>query len=143
MFHAILKQKGINTSEDYVFRVVNLVRDRVNFVHEIWNECYFFFEAPESFDEQVVQKRWKPETAGQIREIVSILDEIDPFEPSAIDMAIKEWIIQKGYNTGAVMNAIRLLLVGTSKGPHLSDIMHLVGRKETTARLQKGITILG
>lgn len=143
LFHAILKQKGINTSEDYVFRVVNLVRDRVNFVHEIWNECYFFFEAPESFDEQVVQKRWKPETAGQIREIVSILDEIDPFEPSAIDMAIKEWIIQKGYNTGAVMNAIRLLLVGTSKGPHLSDIMHLVGRKETTARLQKGITILG
>lgn len=143
LFNTILQEKGISISEEYVFRVVGLVRDRVSFVKELWDECYFFFVAPESYDEQVVQKRWKPESADQMREISDILDKLEPFDPSTIDLAIKEWITGKSYNTGAVMNAIRLLMVGTSKGPHLSDIMHLVGRKETTARLQKGINILG
>jgi glutamyl-tRNA synthetase len=58
-------------------------------------------------------------------------------EPIVID-----WINQKEYKMGAVMNAFRLSLVGESKGPHLFDIAGMIGKEETLLRLRKAIEIL-
>jgi glutamyl-tRNA synthetase len=43
---------------------------------------------------------------------------------------------------GAIMNSLRLLLVGAAKGPHLGDIMEILGKEETLERIQKGINKL-
>lgn len=142
LFAEELTKKGIQAQPEYVHEVVSLVRDRVAFVKELWDESFFFFEAPKSFDEQVVQKRWKAESAQQMQEMAEILGHIEPFDTVTIDQAIKNRIAEKGYNTGAVMNVIRLLLVGTSKGPYLSDIMQLIGREETISRVDFGTKAL-
>lgn len=143
LFTEELANKGIQAKSDLITEVVALVRERVSFVKELWDESYFFFEAPKTYDDQVVQKRWKPESALQMKEIAAILRHVELFDTVTIDEVIKNWISEKGYNTGGVMNAIRLLLVGTSKGPHLSDIMKVIGREETISRLDSGSKILG
>jgi len=141
-FIPLLEKKGINTNPEYVSKVVGLVKERVQFVHELWEQSSFFFQAPDSYDEQVIKKRWKENTPAQMAELAGLLNGITTFTATHIDEALKSWIEEKGYGMGAIMNALRLLLVGAAKGPHLGDIMALIGQKETISRIQNGIQTL-
>lgn len=141
-FSIFLQEKGITSDNETITKVVSLVKERVNFVKEIWNESYFFFETPTEYDDQVVKKRWKAETPAQMRALAEMLATIDAFEPSNLDEVIKVWIETNSYGMGAVMNALRLLLVGAAKGPHLADIMAIIGKDETLKRISKGLSSL-
>ncbi|HMM10970.1 MAG TPA: glutamate--tRNA ligase [Bacteroidales bacterium] len=139
---AVLQAKGIHNENLKLEVIGNLMKDRVHFVHEIVEEGRFFFEAPEQYDEQVVKKRWKAETPGQMDALACELEKLTAFEPEAIDAALQQFITSNGLNTGAVMNALRLLLVGAAKGPHLAEIMWIIGKDETLKRIRRGIVRL-
>lgn len=141
-FQPMLQAKGIHAELQYVQQAVGLVKERVQFVHELWEQSSFFFQAPDSYDEQVVKKRWKENAPAQMTELAVLLNGIASFTSTEIDEALKSWIEEKGYGMGAIMNALRLLLVGEAKGPHLADIMALIGKTETISRIQNGIKTL-
>jgi len=54
----------------------------------------------------------------------------------------KKWPKEKGYNIGAVMNPLRLSLVGELKGPHVFDILVVLGKEESIGRVLKAIEVL-
>ncbi len=138
-FGKILSKKGFNIDLEKITRVVSLVKERVNFVNELWAESYFFFEAPQTYDDQVIKKRWKDDSPAQMQSLAIMLASLETFDTTAIDEAIKSWLETNGYGMGAVMNAMRLLLVGASKGPHLADIMAVIGKEESIRRIAAGI----
>ena len=76
-------------------------------------------------------------------ELANLLDSLDDFSIEAQDAAVHEWIQEKGYGMGEIMNAFRLALVGEGKGPQMFDISAIIGKDETLARLRKAISILG
>jgi len=143
LFQHSLIEKGIIEDSEIVQKIVSLVRERANFVNELWSQASYFFKAPDSYDEKTVQKRWKPETPLQLTELCEVLTAIDNFSPENTEPIIKEWIASKEYNIGAIMNAFRLSLVGEPKGPHIFDIIALIGKDETIARIKKAIEVLG
>jgi len=142
LFMPVVKEKGFNPDRETLVRIVSLVKERAGFVKELWNEADFFFVAPESYDPEVVRKRWSAESPGQMRELREQVAAVEPFVPEVLEKNVKEWIASRGYNTGAILNLFRLLLVGASRGPHLFDIAALTGREETLRRLDKGISRL-
>jgi glutamyl-tRNA synthetase len=141
-FNKILIEKGITAEADKLEQITGLVKERVSFVNELWNETFFFFVAPTTYDEKAVQKRWKENTPSQLKELIEILHNTNNFSASALEETIKEWITEKNYNIGAVMNPLRLSLVGELKGPHVFDIISLLGKKESIARMQRAIESL-
>lgn len=142
-YQHILVEKEIIEDSDKVQKIVSLVRERANFVNELWIQSAFFFVAPESYDEKTVQKRWKAETPALMEELIEVLQTIDEFTPEKTEETVKAWIAEKAYNMGAVMNAFRLSVVGESKGPHMFDIISIIGKDETILRLKKAIEVLG
>lgn len=143
LFQPFLKEKNIEASESYVTKVVSLIKERANFVKDFWDQSSYFFLVPAHYDEKTVQKRWKPESFGQMKELEDILKNVANFSAENTELIVKEWIEKKGYNLGAIMNNFRLLIVGEPKGPHLFDIISLIGKQETINRLQRGIEKLG
>jgi glutamyl-tRNA synthetase len=139
LFQKILVEKDIIEDSDKVQKIVSLVRERVNFVNELWNQSSFFFVAPDIYDEKTVQKRWKPETPAQMEELISLLEGIIDFTAEKTEEVVKEWISAKEYNMGGIMNAFRLSVVGEPKGPHMFDIIAIIGKNETIKRLKKAI----
>lgn len=137
LFQHILVEKDIIEDSEKVMKVVGLVRERANFITELWAQSSFFFVAPTSYDEKTVQKRWKAETPGQMQELIQLLQGIEDFSPENSEEIVKEWIAAKGYNMGGIMNAFRLSIVGEGKGPHIFDIISLIGKEETIARLKR------
>ncbi len=142
-----LKEHGVEldvANKDYVARVIGLVKERCQRIPELWAQSSFFFIAPESYDEKTVSKRWKADTAKQLTELISVLEGLDETLPiESTEETVKAWIESQSYGLGAVMNAFRLSIVGESKGPHMFDIINLLGKSETIARLKRAISVLG
>ena len=142
-FDRILRQNGIEAPMERVTAVVGMMKSRVNFIHELWPLCRFFFVAPEQYDAKTVAKRWKPDSAAQLTELCALLEELDDFSLAHQEARVMQWIADKGYRTGDIMNAWRLTLVGEGKGPHMFDISAFLGKAETLRRTRRGIEVLG
>ena len=139
-----LEAAGITFDADYVARAIALTKERAQTLPELEEQIAYFFTAPTAYDEKTVKKRWKEDSAAQLRELAALLATQPEDLPSeATEEVVKAWIEEKGYGLGAVMNCFRLALVGAAKGPHLFDITALLGRGETLQRLQRAIEVLG
>ncbi len=141
-FAAIVAGNGVEETFERVKEVVHMMKDRVNFVKELWPLCSFFFIAPTSYDEKTVKKRWKPYSTRQMTELVEVLKDIDDFSVEGQEPVVEQWIADKGYKMGDIMNAFRLTLVGVGKGPGMFDISAFLGKEETIKRLRKAIEVL-
>jgi glutamyl-tRNA synthetase len=142
-FMPILVEKGITTNKEFLTKVVSLVKERATFVNDLWEQSSFFFVAPDDYDAKAVKKRWKAASFEQMNEVKELLAETEPFTTEHTEEVVKKWIEEKEYGMGAVMNAFRLLIVGALKGPHLFDIIALIGKEETLKRLENGVQKLG
>ena len=142
MFQPILESHGIQADPAYVEKVVGMMKNRVNFVKELWETCSFFFVAPTAYDEKTRKKRWKEDSAAQLSEMMELLKVREPFDIEGTENEVKAWIESKGYHLGNIMNATRLALVGEGKGPHIFDITEALGKEESLRRIQRAIDIL-
>lgn len=140
LFTTQLIDKGVSANFEFIEKVVSLVKERVNLLPELWEQSSFFFTAPTTFDEKTVKKRWKEETPAQLTELVDVLSKIDHFSSHNQETVVKQWIEDKAYHLGNIMNAFRLAIVGESKGPHMFDITETIGKDETIARLKYAIS---
>ena len=139
IYQKILIEKGIEANLDKVAKIVGLVKERANFVNELWGQSSFFFVAPTEYDAKTIQKRWKSETPAQLTELIEVLKLIEYFTAEKTEEVVKEWISAKEYSMGGIMNSFRLSIVGEPKGPHMFDIIAVIGKEETIARLQRAI----
>lgn len=139
LFMPILKEHGIDKPKEYIEKVIGLVKERVSFIKELWDQASFFFVAPQTYDEKTVKKRWKEETPAEMKELIGVLQKIDNFSSEHQEEVVKGWIEQKGYHLGNIMNAFRLAVVGESKGPHMFDISATIGKDETIRRIEVAI----
>ncbi len=142
LFMPQLEAYGIQSDLQYVTRVVALVKERVNFIKELWGQASFFFKAPDTYDEKTVKKRWKEDSAQRLSELIDVLQGITDFRSGNTENIVKAWIENNGYHLGNIMNAFRLAVVGESKGPHMFDITELLGKEETIQRIRKAICTL-
>jgi glutamyl-tRNA synthetase len=141
-FREFLSIRGYNVDINKLEVLVGLVKERVSFVKDIWEQTDFFFKAPETFDLEAVKKRWKEDSAVLLMELRSLLENMVDFSAAATEPVIKDWIEKNGYNMGAVMNAFRLVIVGALRGPHMFDIISWIGKEETLRRISAGVTLL-
>ena len=143
LFAPIVANNGVDESMERITKVVAMMKDRVNFVKELWPLCSFFFIAPTEYDEKTVKKRWKADSAKVMGELADVLEGIDDFSVEGQEPVVMKWIEEKGYKLGDVMNAFRLTLVGIGKGPGMFDISAFLGKEETLKRMRKAIEMLG
>ena len=137
----IVYEKGIDVDYTTLVKIVSLIKERANFVSEFWEMSNFFFEVPTSYDEKAA-KNWKEETPELMQQLIGVLSTIEDFTSVNIETIVKDWMTQNEIGIGKVMQPFRLSLVGALKGPHLFDIVELVGKEETIKRLEKAIAIL-
>ncbi len=145
MFLKELAKRGISTAldmtENKLTKIVSLVKDRANFVTELYDLSDYFFEAPKTYDEKAA-KNWKEETPVLMEKVANELEKITDFTSVTIETILKDWMTANEIGMGKVMQPLRLSLVGALKGPHLFDIIEMIGKEETISRIKKAIETL-
>lgn len=142
VFAADLESRGVKATPGYIELVTGMMKERVSFIKELWGQSSFFFVAPETYDEKTAKKRWKPDSAAHLAELIEMLRGVEPFTAPHTEEVCMAWIQEKGYHLGNIMNAFRLALVGEGKGPHMFDIVAALGKEETIRRTQRAIEVL-
>lgn len=142
LFTDVLKNHGVDTgsfSRDYIGRAAAMVKDRVSFIEELWANARFFFEAPTEYEAKSVKKRWTPDMPQHMKDLIGQLRALPTLESKKAEEIILGWIKENGLHMGNVMNAWRLAVVGECKGPHMFDILELMGIDENVARIEAAI----
>jgi glutamyl-tRNA synthetase len=142
LYETILKEKGLDFSYDFINKVVSLIKERAVFVKDFWNLSNYFFETPTSYNEKASRKQWKENTGELMEEVASLITSIDDFSSTTIEKTVKEWITSKEMGFGKIMQPLRLAMVGDMKGPHLFDIIEMIGKEESIIRIHKIINTL-
>ncbi|MFV9483506.1 glutamate--tRNA ligase [Christiangramia sp. ASW11-125] len=142
-YQKILKEKEIVVEESYVKNVVNLIKERAVFVEDLWDQGYFFFISPTSFEPKDAKKAWKEGSAELMNELKTFLEGQDNFETEQLQAEVKNWIKSKEIGFGKVMMPLRLALVGALQGPDVYEIASYIGKQQTLSRLTKAIETLG
>ncbi|MBP6586165.1 MAG: glutamate--tRNA ligase [Flavobacterium sp.] len=141
IFSSILKEKGISVENYKLIKIVSSIKERANFVSDFWDLADYFFVEPTSYDEKA-SKNWKEETPTLMKQVIEVLESIEDFTSLNIETILKDWMTVNEIGMGKVMQPLRLSMVGALKGPHLFDIIELIGKEETIKRLKKAITSL-
>lgn len=130
----------IHRDIEEVAKIIGLVKDRVNFVPELWEQVNFFFVAPTEYDEKSLKKRWKEDSPKHMTELLDLLEAQEDWSAEALDALVMPWIESKEYGVGIVMNAFRICLVGAARGPHIWAITDVLGKEETIKRVKDALT---
>jgi len=141
LFIPIVKSNVISreVEKSYIIKVISLIKERATFVTDFWDLSSFFFVAPKEFDAKASKKSWKEDTASLMQELISVLNKITDFSTENVETQVKEWITNKEIGFGKVMQPLRLSLVGAMQGPHIFDIMSMIGKEETIERIEFAI----
>lgn len=142
LFLPVLKEKGIDPDRQKLERIVGMIQERCEFVNDIWAQAHFFFQAPESYDEKTIQKKWKPDTNEKLEAISAFFETIGTWTAENIKEQFSAFMTEKEWGFGVVMVPVRLALVGESSGPDLFEICELIGKEETIGRIRKACMVI-
>ena len=128
-----------NEDKELVVKIVGLIKERAIFVSDFWLLSKFFFISPTEYDAKASKKQWKESSPRIMKDLITVLYTIEDFTSSTIETTVKEWLTKNELGFGKVMPPFRLALVGAMSGPHLFDIVEIIGKEETIKRIKNAI----
>ena len=134
----LIDAKGYDTCQEYVEQVVVLMREKVQFVKDVVEEGYYFFEAPKQYDEEVVRKKWKAETNTHILGLAQAFEGLAAdANAEAYENSFKGYCETAGIKTGEVLQPLRVAVSGAPMGPPIWEMIALIGRDFVLPRLRE------
>jgi glutamyl-tRNA synthetase len=133
---------NVQCDQSKALKIAALMRDRVTFPQEIWENGKFFFTNPDAYDQTVVAKKWNDEA---VKVLSAFADEVSTLP--AVDAAAAKSVLDKvtaelGIGAGKIMQALRVSVTGAAGGPDLMMIMEIIGKDEVVQRIRHAITTL-
>lgn len=126
-------------SDAFLEKAVELLIDRVQFESEMFEKGRYLFERPDTYDQQVISKKWKPELTAFFNDLHQSFSALDPFTIESIDAAIKQTAAGNNKKPGEVMQLIRVFVSGQGAGVDLLGMLQLLGKEEVCARLESAL----
>lgn len=137
-----LDQQNIQCPKEKALKIVTIMRDRVTFPKDFWEQGKFLFFSPTSFEESVVNKKWNSDAVTVLSAYRDSLKGITSFDAVIAKSTLDEVTTQTGIGAGKIMQAMRVALTGAGGGPDLMMIMEIIGREEVINRLDHALTTL-
>ncbi|MFN4233436.1 MAG: glutamate--tRNA ligase [Bacteroidia bacterium] len=137
-----LKEKGVEKDRSYINEVCRLLQEKAHFVNEFWSLGNYFFEAPTSYDQEVIKKRWNEKSAPFFLALIKAFNDISDFSAIEIEKSFKTLCEQQGIKTGEVMQLLRVCISGVGGGPALYELIALLGKEEVNKRLLKAVNTI-
>jgi len=139
LFAPVLIEKNICVDIKYIEEVCGLMKERVNFMSELWDKSSFFFVAPIAYDPKLIKDKWKENSKEILFLFSEKLANIDTFDIISIDAFINEFLTAHQLGKGQLMPLLRLCLDGNSTGPDITQIFSFIGKTESVNRINNCI----
>jgi glutamyl-tRNA synthetase len=136
-----LEEHNIAYTQEKVFKVCQLMKERVFFPQDFWQQGQYFFAKPEAYDEKVLRIKWNGQAYAMLQDFVAALKGVEAFNADPIKATLMRFIEEKSIKTSQIMPVVRVALTGLNAGPDLMQSMELIGREECMARIETFLKI--
>jgi glutamyl-tRNA synthetase len=130
-----LEKVTISCSTEKATKIVKIMRERVTFPHDFWEQGKYFFIAPMSFDESIVMKKWNADVIKVLTAFNEELKRLSDLTSEQAKSALEKVTKELNIGTGKIMQALRLAITGVGGGPDLMMIMEILGNDEVVSRI--------
>ena len=137
-----LGKENIHCSQEKAVKIVDIMRDRVTFPQDFWEQGRFFFSPPAAYDEAVVAKRWNADVVSVLNAYRDALGTKSELDSTTAKATLDEVTSALGIGTGKVLQAVRLAMTGAGGGPDLMMIMEIIGKNEVIQRIDRALKTL-
>jgi glutamyl-tRNA synthetase len=137
-----LKFEGIECPADKAQKIAVVMRDRVTFPKDFWEQGKFFFFAPTVFDEAVANKKWNDEAVKVLSAYKDEVARTSSFDATSAKSILESVTAGLGIGTGKILQAVRLSITGAGGGPDLMMIMEIIGKEEVVKRIEYSLKTL-
>jgi glutamyl-tRNA synthetase len=139
----LLRDAGIEASDERIAEVVSLMQDRITKVRDLATEARYFFEDPDSYEEKGVKKRWKDDSATLLGAYADAIEEMDDFTTDNLNSSLRSIADEHDVGAGRIIHPARLAVSGRTYGPGVFGLLHAVGQEACVRRMRKAIDVLG
>ena len=130
-------------SQEYLLRVIDLVKERCVFFEDIIKESKYLFNAPQNYDKSAIDKKWNKESVSHLISLKSEFSLCTDFTRNNLEYLFKEYLDSSQVGFGKVMPVLRISITGKMQGPSMFSVMELLGLKEVLIRIDRAIETLG
>ena len=138
--------KEVVTKDYDLKKIATLVKTRIEIFPDIKDHIDFFEQLPEYDIAMYTHKKMKTnaETALEVlTEILPRLEAQEDYSNDALYAMLCDYVAEKGCKNGYVMWPIRTAVSGKQMTPGgATEIMEILGKEESLARIRKGIELL-
>lgn len=138
----LIKESGQTVSKENAVKIVSVMKERVTFPQEIWEQGKFFFSVPTRFDEGVVSKKWNDEAVKVLSAYKDALSTATSLDAASAKSILESAAAALNIGVGKIMQALRVALTGNASGPDLMMTMEILGREEVIRRLTNALATL-
>ena len=124
---------------DYLAKVAATLKARSKTLVDMAEAARFYFQDPRPYEPEGAQKFLTPDTAPLIREAMEALKKQTDFSETGLTQMLKDLAAQAGVKLVAVAQPLRVALTGRTASPSLTDIIALLGKEESLARLAQAL----
>jgi glutamyl-tRNA synthetase len=110
------------------------IRERARTLKEAASAMAYYFADP-VFDEKAKAKFLTAEGKELLTAYAKVLSEVAPWDAPALEAATQSWLAARGLTIKDVAQAARVALTGRSASPGLYEVMAVLGKQESLARL--------
>ena len=135
--------EGLEADPAWTGRVLALLRPRCKKFTDFAEQLAPFFVDPTTYDADGVTKHLgTPEMAGHLQALREAFAAATPFDEATIEQTLRLLAETRGVKAGSLIHGTRLAMTGRMVSPGLFEMLVLLGRERTVARLDALITFL-
>ena len=140
LIYEINSNWGLSQSEEYLFKVIDILKSRVRTINDIISYSDYFFNDPKEFDSDVMKRSWPDsQTNRYIEKYYNVLKDVDDWSFSNLENQLKTFSNNENISIGKIILPIRLSISGFGIGPSLYALMELLTRKTVLRRIKYAI----
>ena len=137
-----LKKENISCTKEKAQKICSIMKERVTFPQDFWEQGKFFFIAPTTYDESVVSKKWNDDVVKVLTAYKEALRNLPSIDANTAKTTMEEVASRVGVQSGKIMQAFRVSITGGASGPDLMVTLEILGKDEVINRLEYALQTL-
>jgi glutamyl-tRNA synthetase len=138
-----LEKRGLPGADPATVRAaLPLVRPRAQSFVEAADALDYFFREPPAYDEKAVKKFLVPDKAARLADLRAVIAAAPDFRAPALEAAVNAWLAEQKIELKDVAQPARVAVTGRSASPGLFEVIEILGRERTLARLDRAVAMV-
>jgi glutamyl-tRNA synthetase len=136
----------LEARRDWLVALLDLLKVRARTIDDIVRQAGPYFHAAIEYDPDAAAKQWRdrPATAELLAQVGETLAALPAWTPAAMEEALRGLAERLGYGdkAGKLFQPMRVALTGLAASPGIFDVLVVLGRERSLARIDDAVAFL-